>query len=162
MRHDPDRPRGLSQFLVSRALHTYWRFARGLTLGVRAAVLDRENRVFLVRHTYVPGWHLPGGGVEASESAIEALERELREEAGIGLAGVPRLHGIFFNTRVSRRDHVVVYVVRDFAVIEPKRPDREIAEAGFFPLNALPEGTTAATRRRLEEIASGSPPPDAW
>ncbi|HZW47654.1 MAG TPA: DNA mismatch repair protein MutT, partial [Microvirga sp.] len=46
---------------VTWGLHTYWRFARGMTLGVRAVVLDDRWRVFLIRHTYVPGWHLPGG-----------------------------------------------------------------------------------------------------
>lgn len=162
MKTDPDRPLALPQRALRRVLHAYWRFSRGLTLGVRAAVLDREGRVFLIRHTYVPGWHLPGGGIEADESALEALARELREEARIALAGPPRLHGVFFNANPSRRDHVVVYVVRDFTVIEAKRPDREIAEAGFFPLDGLPEGTTGATRRRLAEIASGDLPPDAW
>jgi 8-oxo-dGTP pyrophosphatase MutT (NUDIX family) len=131
-------------------------------MGVRAAVLDGQGRVFLIRHTYVPGWHLPGGGVEARESALDALARELLEEGRIGLSGTPQIHGVFFNAGVSRRDHVVVYMVRDFTVIEPKQPDREIAEAGFFPLDALPAGTTAATRRRLAEIAAGRPPSDLW
>src|SRR5919112_1271040 len=75
---------------IRRLLHLYWRFSRGLTLGVRAAVIDAENRVFLVRHTYVSGWHLPGGGVEAGETAVDALTRELREEACIEIAGEPR------------------------------------------------------------------------
>jgi 8-oxo-dGTP pyrophosphatase MutT (NUDIX family) len=162
MSHDPDMPATLSHRVLRRALHAYWRFARGLTMGVRAVVLDGEGRVFLIRHTYVPGWHLPGGGVEARESALDALARELREEARIDLAGAPQLHGVFFNARVSRRDHVVVYVVRDFTVIEAKQPDREIAEAGFFSLDALPDGTTAATRRRLAEVASGRTPVDQW
>src|ERR671912_902401 len=138
--------------LLSLGLHTYWRFSRGMTLGVRGVVLDQQNRVFLIRHTYVPGWHLPGGGVETGEVALDALTRELEEEARIALTAPPALHGIFFNGTVSRGDHVVVYVARDFRVIEPKKPDREIAEAGFFPVGALPEGTTDATRRRLDEI----------
>jgi ADP-ribose pyrophosphatase YjhB (NUDIX family) len=147
---------------VGRLLHLYWRVSRGLTLGVRAAAIDCDDRVFLIRHTYANGWHLPGGGVEAGETAGDALRRELLEEARLELAGPPRLHGIFFNTGMSRRDHVLVYVVREFSVVEPKRPDREIAEAGFFPLDALPAGTTAPTRRRLEEIALGEPPPAMW
>lgn len=148
--------------LVSWGLHTFWRFSRGMTLGVRAVVLDDRGRVFLIRHTYVPGWHLPGGGVETGETALEALARELREEAGIALAGEPELAGVFFNRRISRRDHVLVYVVRAFTVAETKQPDREIAEAGFFPLDALPEGTTRATRIRLSEILDGRPPATTW
>ncbi len=136
---------------------------RGLTLGVRAAVIDAENRVLLVRHTYTKGWHMPGGGVKPRETALTALARELDEEACVALTGPPRLHGVFFNRKVGKRDHVLVYVVRDFAITAEKHSDREIAETGFFPLDALPEGTTAPTRRRLREIAAGAGNlPEAW
>jgi ADP-ribose pyrophosphatase YjhB (NUDIX family) len=133
-----------------------------MTLGVRGVVLDRENRVFLIRHTYVPGWHLPGGGVETGETALEALDRELREEACIALDEPPSLFGVFFNNRASRRDHVLVYVIRHFTVLQAKQPDREIAEAGFFPLHSLPEETTSATRSRLAEVLEGQPPSSHW
>jgi ADP-ribose pyrophosphatase YjhB (NUDIX family) len=148
--------------LLSLGLHTYWRFSRGMTLGVRGVVLDQQNRVFLIRHTYVPGWHLPGGGVETGETAQEALERELREEACIAIDEPPSLFGVFFNNRVSRRDHVLVYVIRRFTVLQAKQPDREIAEAGFCPLDNLPEETTSATRSRLAEILEGHPPSPHW
>ena len=155
----PSRP---SSRLISWGLHTYWRFSRGMTLGVRGVVLDEDNRVFLIRHTYVPGWHLPGGGVETGETALEALERELHEEACIAMDEPPALFGVFFNRKISRRDHVLVYVIRRFTVLEVKRPDREIAEAGFFPLDRLPEGTTVATRNRLAEILQGQKPSQNW
>jgi 8-oxo-dGTP pyrophosphatase MutT (NUDIX family) len=148
--------------IAQRLLHRYWRFSRGVTLGVRAAVLDAENRVFLVRHTYVAGWQLPGGGVEPGETAPEALARELREEAAIELAGAAGLHGVYLNRYASDRDHVLLYVVRAFRVLSAKAPDREIAEAGFFPLDALPDGVTPATAARLREIAGGSPPAALW
>ena len=86
-----------------------------MTLGVRAVVLDGDDRVFLVKHSYVSGWHLPGGGVEVGETFREALRRELAEEGRIELAGDPALHGLFLNSHVSRRDHVAVYVVRQFS-----------------------------------------------
>jgi 8-oxo-dGTP pyrophosphatase MutT (NUDIX family) len=142
--------------------HLYFRLTRAMTLGVRAAVLDGEGCVFLVRHTYTPGWHLPGGGVEVGESLEEALAKELREEASIRMTGSPRLHGVFFNRPLSPRDHVAVYVVREFAVEGTRQPDREIAEGGFFKLDALPEETTTGTRRRLDEIIRGLQPPSDW
>src|ERR1051326_8927544 len=93
---------------VNRLMAFHWRFSRGLTLGVRALVLDRESRVFLIRHTYTPGWQLPGGGVEAGETLIEALKRELKEERNIELSGPPALHGVFFHPIYSARDHITI------------------------------------------------------
>ncbi|MDR6869876.1 ADP-ribose pyrophosphatase YjhB (NUDIX family) [Bosea sp. BE125] len=154
--------RSLSQKMLGRLLHLYFRIVRGMTLGVRAAVLDGEGRVFLVRHTYTPGWHLPGGGVEVGETLEQALAKELREEGCIRLTGPVLLHGVFFNRAMSRRDHVAVFVVREFVAESVKQPDREIAEAGFFSLETLPEGTTPATRRRLDEIAAGERAPVVW
>ena len=93
----------------NRLMHVYWRFSRGLTLGVRALVLDAQGRVFLIKHTYTAGWQLPGGGVEAGETMLEALTRELREEGNIEMTGPPKLHGVFFHPRYSARDHVTLY-----------------------------------------------------
>jgi ADP-ribose pyrophosphatase YjhB (NUDIX family) len=152
-----------SYALVRPLLQRYWRLRRGLTLGVRGAVIAPDNRIFLVRHTYTHGWHLPGGGVEAGETARMALARELHEEARIAMTGVPHLHGVFFNRKVARRDHVLVFVVREFELVAHKEPDWEIAEAGFFPLDSLPQSTTASTRRRIDEIAAAtSALPQTW
>ena len=145
-----------------RLLHGWFLLSRGLTLGARAAVIDRENRVCLIRHSYAPGWQLPGGGIEIGEDTIEALGRELAEEAAIKLAGPPKLHGVFFNGHVSRRDHVLVFVVRDFVSLGVKHADPEIAECRFFPLDALPPDITRGTRDRLSEIAEGRTPGAIW
>jgi ADP-ribose pyrophosphatase YjhB (NUDIX family) len=137
---------------LRRVFHVYWRFARGMTLGVRGVVLDSETRVFLVKHTYVSGWHLPGGGVEVGESFRDALARELMEEGRIELVGEPGLHGVFFNSYASRRDHVAVYVVRHFRQDRLPEPNREIVACGFFEASALPPDTTAGTRLRIAEV----------
>ena len=98
--------------LIRRLMHVYWRFSRAATLGARAMVIDGTGRIFLVKHSYVEGWHLPGGGVETGETFLAALTRELAEEGNILLTAPPALHGVFFNQRASRRDHVVLYIVR--------------------------------------------------
>jgi ADP-ribose pyrophosphatase YjhB (NUDIX family) len=117
-------------------------------MGVRAIVRDAQGHVLLVRHTYVPGWYLPGGGVEAGESASDSLARELMEEANIRILEAPRLIGLYFNPR-GGSDHVALYEVTGFEQTATKQPDREIAEARFFPPDALPKNTTPATRARL-------------
>lgn len=148
--------------IIRPLMHLYWRFSRPATLGARGMVIDGAGRVFLVKHSYVDGWHLPGGGVETGETALTALGRELAEEGNIELSGPPALHGIFFNARVSRRDHVAVYIVREFRQDGPPVPNREIIEHGFFALDALPPDTGRATRARLAEVFNGVAVSELW
>ena len=148
--------------VIRPLMHLYWRFARAATLGARAMVIDGTGRIFLVKHSYVEGWHLPGGGVETGETLLAALTRELAEEGNIRLTAPPALHGVFFNQRASRRDHVALYIVREFRQDSLPRPNYEIIEHGFFALNALPPDTTRATRARLAEVFEGVAVSELW
>lgn len=149
--------------LRARLFHLYFLLTRPMTLGVRGLIHDRSaNTVFLIRHTYVPGWQLPGGGVERGETMEEALTREIAEEANIVLTAPPQLQSVHFNRRTSSRDHVAFYLVEAFSQSAPKLPDHEIAEAGFFPLDDLPGGVTPATLRRIAEVFDGAPPSPDW
>jgi 8-oxo-dGTP pyrophosphatase MutT (NUDIX family) len=157
-----DRPRRALEPVLRRLLHSYWRFARAVTLGVRALVIDEAGRVFLVKHSYVSGWHLPGGGVEPGETIAAALARELREEGNIELTETPQLCGLFYNDRDSPRDHVALYLVRGFRQSAAPVPDCEIVAHGFFAMEALPGDTTAATRARIAEILGGARSSERW
>ena len=145
-----------------RFMHLYWRLSRGLTLGVRGLVIDGQGRVFLVKHTYLRGWHLPGGGVELGETVVDALARELREEGNIELVDTPAQFGVYFQPAVSRRDHVVLFVVRHFRQPAPPAPDHEIMAHGFFSRDELPPDTSAATRARIDEVMMGAPVSPRW
>jgi ADP-ribose pyrophosphatase YjhB (NUDIX family) len=156
------RLRRSSEPVLRRFFHLYWRFARGLTMGVRAVVIDADGKVFLVKHTYVAGWQLPGGGVEVGETAVDALKRELIEEGRIEVLGPPELHGLFFNVHISRRDHVAIFVVRKFRQDRMPEPNREIAACGFFDPRDLPEDATRGTRLRIAEVLDGRAQIATW
>ncbi|NTE86982.1 NUDIX domain-containing protein [Agrobacterium rubi] len=142
-------------------LHVFFFLSRGMTMGVRGACFDAEGRVFLVRHTYISGWHMPGGGVERGETGLQALHKEIHEEGNLVATSTPQLFHVYFNNRTSNRDHVLFYRLEVMQTAQ-KVPDREISESGFFPLNALPDTTTPATRRRLAELAGDMQPDDYW
>lgn len=147
---------------IRRGMHFYWRFSRGATLGVRAMVIDGVGRIFLIKHSYIDGWHLPGGGVETGETLLEALTRELAEEGNIRLGTAPQLYSVYLNKRVSQRDHVVLFIVRDFRQDGNPQPNHEIVEHGFFPINALPDDASRATRARVAEVFGGAAISELW
>ncbi|WP_244486932.1 NUDIX domain-containing protein [Aurantimonas sp. Leaf443] len=143
-------------------LHRLQILARPMSIGVRGALFDEAGRILLVRHTYVPGWYMPGGGVDPGETAVEALAREFREETAVELTEAPRLVSVHFNAAKARRDHVLFYACGAHRVLGIRAPDSEIAETGFFAPGDLPEDTTAATRRRLAELAGEAPASPHW
>jgi 8-oxo-dGTP pyrophosphatase MutT (NUDIX family) len=147
--------------LLTPIFRLWWRFRRPMTLGVRTIVTDDAGRVLLVRHSYSPGWHFPGGGVEHGESADLAARRELMEEGGVEPTAPLRLVGLYANHRNFPNDHIALYRAESWRACSASAGG-EIAERGFFPLDALPEGVRAGARRRLAEIFDGAPPSVEW
>jgi 8-oxo-dGTP pyrophosphatase MutT (NUDIX family) len=135
---------------------------RRTTLGARLALIDGEERIYLIRHTYAPGWHFPGGGVEPGESGEAAAARELGEESAYRVTARPALFGFYHNTSVTNRDYVALYVSRDFEAARAFRPNFEIAEFGWYPRHSLPADVASSTARRVAEIFEGAERDEHW
>ncbi|HUQ39032.1 MAG TPA: NUDIX domain-containing protein [Acidimicrobiales bacterium] len=121
------------------------RMARLRTHGVAAIVVDGDGRVCMVRHTYMRGWFLPGGGRKRRESSEEAAVREVREEAGIEVVpgGIRHLEAYV----LGRRNHVELYEITGWRQIE--HHSSEIADVRFVDPAQLPPGASRDTRRRV-------------
>ena len=124
---------------------------RPKTLGVRV-MLIQNGQVLLVRHTYLPGWFIPGGGVDRGETLEEAARREAREEVGAEM-GALELVGAYTSFGGFKSDHNILFLCTDFSL--HGQPDLEIAEVCFFPLEALPENVWPGHRLRLDEYRAG-------
>ncbi len=147
----------------NRLFQSWFRLRRPMTLGVRGLVVREDGQILLVRHTYVPGLFLPGGGVERGETVETALDRELREEAGVALHGSPVLAGVFSNHLNFPNDHVILYrVTPDAWTPCPTDNAGEIAELVWCDPAGPPEDVTPGTRRRLAEHVAGRSGAGHW
>ena len=132
----------ISSKLGLAILHRYFLVTRGMTLGVRVLLQNHKGEILLVKHTYVPGWHLPGGGVDHGEDVETAARREVFEETGISELEDLRFTCLEFNEVVSDRDHVSYFKARTnqnpltkqtSEVSEIRFVSREVASAIITP-----------------------------
>ena len=127
------------------------------TTGVKALLLTTSQEVILVKHSYIPGWHLPGGRIDPQESASVAAAREAKEEAGALIEPESLLlHGVYSNFGLGRNDHVIVLSGKG-VTFDPQLRKRnfEIIDVRSFSLEALPRDISAATLKRIEEFQEG-------
>lgn len=124
---------------------------RPVRMGVRVMMIQ-DDKVLLIRHTYLNGWFMPGGGVNRNESLEQAARREAKEETGAELGEITLL-GVFTNYLQWKTDHTVVFLCKDFKITG--KSDAEIAEMQFFLLSELPKSVYPSHRKLLDAYKSG-------
>lgn len=132
------------------------------TRGVKIMVFNAAGELLLIRNSYgKTHFHvLPGGGIRPFfETPASAAAREVREEVGIGVEQLTFI-GTYHSRAEGKRD--IVHLFTAFTSATPRANSFEIEEARFFPLDALPETISPATRRRVEEYRGKRAPEDAW
>ncbi len=121
---------------------------------------DGQGRVLLVRHSYIDGWHFPGGGVDCGEAPENAVVREMEEEVGLAESTAPTFVALYSQRVLWITNVIVLYRLRNARI--DFKPNVEIREAQFFDPANLPEGTTDATRRRIAELNGDVPRTPYW
>lgn len=128
-------------------------------------VINGNNEILLVK-THRSGWVFPGGQVEVGENVIDAVKREIMEEAGIEVE-VGEVFCISSNTGkypgYNGVKEVPTKIMLDF-ICKAKggtpRPSEENAESAYFPKEdvlGLIRSPSAAERYRAFLSYTGRP-----
>lgn len=139
--------RKLPKRLVWRAI---WLKSPKFNVGVAGVLFDEAGRVLLVEHVFrrTYPWGLPSGWIEPSETAAQALVREVREETGLAceVAGL-----IAFESGFQSRCTAVL-IGRSGGT--PDAASIETHSAAFFEPHELPEGLLPASRVYIERAVA--------
>lgn len=127
-----------------------------------ALVRDEAGRILLHLRSDNHRWGLPGGGIEAGETAIDAVLREVQEETGYQVQ-LLRLLGIYSDpahtTITYPSGDSVAYVALFFECQvtggAPALSD-ETLEVGWFAPEELPDSISAGHRLRIDDALSGA------
>ena len=140
-------------------------------VGAASVIADAEGRILLVHHTYGErNWEVPGGVLEARESAETAAVREVGEETGTQIE-IERLAGVYWEPAwgAAGGHHFVFRARLAAGSPQPTVADRaEINELGWFARDALPRPISDFTVQRIDDaLADREPairtvPPRTW
>ena len=121
------------------------------TLAARA-ILVKNNKILLIKHSYIPEWHMVGGSIDKGETPVQALKRELLEELNIECLQEPKIFGVYYNNNKNGNDYKMIYVVEKWRQSKQiASHSSEILESRMFDPKKLPEDISPPTLRRMQE-----------
>jgi 8-oxo-dGTP diphosphatase len=130
-----------------------------------AIIRDSSNRILLQRRSDDGFWSLPGGGVEAGETVLECLEREILEETGWQIK-IENLLGIYTSpnsqTHIYPDGNSVQFIAMVFearALNRVQEPDSETLEIQFFASDDFPERIHTNNLEMINDACSNLPRP---
>jgi ADP-ribose pyrophosphatase YjhB (NUDIX family) len=130
-----DRCFQLAYKLAYRLIHIYWFICRPSRRSALVAIWH-DDRILLVKPSYMPVYSLPGGGVKKGEEPVAAAVRELEEEIDLHLSA-DALKLVFEHTcnKSGMTDTVIIFETH---LTEPPQitiDNREIIRADFVTVN---------------------------
>jgi len=120
-----------------------WLIHHKFVVGVSGVVLDDQQRVLLLQHRFWrPGsWGLPSGYANRGEHLEDTLRREVHEETGYHIEVTDLIRMVSgYKLRLE-----VSYLGR-ITGGQRSLDQREILNASFFPVDALPDGLLRSHR----------------
>ncbi|HSZ12119.1 MAG TPA: NUDIX domain-containing protein [Rhizomicrobium sp.] len=135
-------------------------FLTPVAFGAHAIVQDRDGRVLLVKHSYVRGWHLPGGGVRGGEPADAAVLREVTEEVGLSSYSACEFYGLYTRKVGPATNVIALYRLRDAEIAF--EPNFEIRNVMWADPENPPEDVSPGARRRLAELTGKADVSPYW
>lgn len=148
MFHLIPRPLHIAALRTAHSIRAlWWHATSGTVTGCRVLVIDPEDRVLLIRHSYGSRrWMMPGGGIKRGEDVLVAAQREVREEVALTL--VPLVDVDFsIEPLGGGRNHI--HLVAGWTDETPVPDGREIAEARFFAVADLPDDLARQLQGRI-------------
>jgi ADP-ribose pyrophosphatase YjhB (NUDIX family) len=123
--------------------YALWLAHHKFIIGVSGVIVDDQGRILLLRHTFwkLGSWGLPSGYAERNEKLEETLCREVQEETGYQVK-VQSLLRVVSGYKLRLEVSFVGRWVGGELQLDPK----EVLEARFFSVDALPDGLLPSHR----------------
>jgi ADP-ribose pyrophosphatase YjhB (NUDIX family) len=101
-----------------------------------SAIVRRDDRLLLVEQQGPedpdPSWMLPGGRVEPAETLVTALVRELAEETGLELVGLPRIAFAVDLMLEAGHHSAISFACEAAGTVAPSDPDGFVRSAAWI------------------------------